>query len=62
MERAANQNGKERSGDMKPFTIGYAQKSAKELFETPERNEVRKVLEVVHLGGGNAGTDCPDLF
>ena len=19
-------------------------------------------LEVVHLGGGNAGTDCPDLF
>ena len=31
---------------MKPFTIGYAQKSAKELYETLERNGVRKVLDV----------------
>ena len=31
---------------MKPFTIGYAQKSAKELFETLERIGVRKVLDV----------------
>ena len=46
MERAAKQNSKERSGNMKPFTIGYAQKSAKELFDTLKRNGVRKVLDV----------------
>ena len=48
--------------NMKLFTIGYAQKSAKELFDTLKRNGVRKVLDVVHLGGGYAETDCPNLF
>ena len=48
--------------NMKLFTIGYAQKSAKELFDTLKRNEARKVLEVVHPGGGHAETACPDLF
>lgn len=31
---------------MKLFTIGYAQKSAKELFEILKRNQVRKVYDV----------------
>ena len=37
---------KERVVKMKLFTIGYAQKSAKEMFEILKRNQVRKVLDV----------------
>ena len=36
----------ERIGNMKLFTIGYAQKSAKELFDILKRNQVRKVIDV----------------
>ena len=31
---------------MKLFTIGYTQKSAKEMFEILKRNNVRKVIDI----------------
>ena len=38
---------------MKLFTISYAQKSAKELFDILKRNQVRTVIDV-HLKNANS--------
>ena len=44
MKRTAKKQ--ERVGNMKLFTIGYAQKSAEELFDILKQNQVRKVIDV----------------
>ena len=47
-QQGASRKKRERVGSMsmKLFTVGYAQKSAKELFDILKRNGVRKVIDI----------------